>query len=93
MRNYKTEGIRRLISMAASMCDLSPLSPAKRKLNEALLELERLDSERRSKKASPDQVKERRFPDPVSAIRAIDMELKREADKLTRSQDTDLFNE
>lgn len=87
MRRRKDEEIRRLLSAAKSMCDLSELDGVRKKISEAIAKLEEL-KESRSKKISKKTEGSKRLSDPLSAIRAIEAEIGMEMKKFTKNDDT-----
>lgn len=93
MRRKKSEEIRRLILAAASMCDLSSLKEVRKKLTAAAKELEALDSERTSKKKLIEPEKNKFVNvNPLDKIRAIENEIRKEKEKISRDEGFELLN-
>lgn len=91
MRKRKTEDIRRIVSAAASMCDLSSLGRVKKKLAEAIRELDSLESKRTSERNNA-EVKRPNMRNPLSALRAIEEEIRKEKGKNSGGEERELFN-
>lgn len=92
MRRKKIEEIRRLVSAAAAMCDLSSLDGVKRRLAEAARELGGLEHERTNKISAPEK-NAIKVVDPRAALRAIEMEINRHREKISDGQAPGIINE
>lgn len=86
MRRRKNEEIRRFLSAAKSMCDLSELEEVRKKISETIVTLDGLN-ERRLKKIRGKTENPKRLTDPLAAIRAIEAEIGMEMKKFTKNDD------
>jgi hypothetical protein len=92
MRKRKIEEIRRIISSAATMCDLSFLDGVKRKLTAAIRELNELDSEKRQT-INNQKSKSTKLENPLGALKAIEEEISNEKEKNKTNSEVELFND